>query len=542
MTEEKPTYKKKLIEVALPLSQINLACAHEGMPGIRKHPRGLHKWFAQRRLASIRAVLFSQVMDDPSNYMSEKEAIKERKKLFKTIEKMCNWNSTYNEQIFSKIRSQINESLKKKIIIADCFCGGGSIPVEAQRLGFDFQASDLNPISVILTKALVEIPPIFKDRPPINPNTLSNSSRIGSSSLGLVSDIEYYGKIINEQAKVKIGHLYPKVKDKTVISWLWARQVVCPNPACGINFPLVKSFTVCKTARKRVDIIPEVDLHNKTIHYNIGKQTGSIIGSVGRKGAICLSCKTPVTFDYIRDLGNQGKISYALIGLVLESTSGREYLSPIKEHEKIALSAVPEWIPETKLPDKALGFRVQLYGMKHHSDLFSPRQLTAMSTFCNLVREIHPLIMKDAVKASLIDDKIGLEEGGTGAKAYADAICTYLGFAVDRCADTWSNISAWQSTVEAPGHTFGRHAIPMGWDFGESNPFSESRGSWKSAYQWICENVNLHGPGRGKVMQLDAASPYKSSAKLVYCTDPPYFDNIGYADLSDFFYVAGFGG
>lgn len=538
MTEQ--NYKKKLIEVALPLLLINSACAHESKPGIRKHPRSLHKWFAQRRLASVRAILYAQLIDDPNNNLPEKEALNERKKHFKIIEQIIDWDNTYDDTLFSKVRKSMSQQVfHDKIIIADPFCGGGSIPLEAQRLGLDFMASDLNPISVLLTKALVEIPPLFKSQKPINPGTLHgvNSS---ASVLGLVSDIQYYGNIINEQAKAKIGHLYPKINNKTVLAWLWARQVPCPSPACNIKTPLVKTFTVCKTKRRQVQLVPIVNVRDRTISYKIEEAKDSennIQGTVGRKGVNCICCKTPITFEYIRKCGSGGKLDYTLIGIVLESKAGREYIPPVKDHEALASSAVPPWVPETKLPEKALGFRVQLYGMTHHKDLFTVRQLTALSTFCDLVKNMHNQIRVDATRAGMIDDGIALEQGGNGSTAYADAICTYLAFAIDRCADTWSNISAWQNTVEAPGHTFGRHAVPMGWDFGESNPFSNSRGSWRSAYQWISQNVNLQGPGRGTVCQIDAANYQKNSNKLIYCTDPPYFDNIGYADLSDFFYV-----
>ncbi len=432
--------------------------------------------------------------------------------------------------------------------VYDPFCGGGSIPLEAQRLGLVAYGSDLNPVAVLISKALIEIPPKFKDKPPVNPEAqkkLKITEWYGAQ--GLAEDVRYYGQWMRDEAFKRIGHLYPKVTlpqeygggDATVIAWLWARTVRCPNPACGAQMPLVNSFMLSTRKGKEAWVKPVIDRSQQPPVVRFGVKTGEgkvLEGTVNRKGAVCICCNTPVAFDYIRNEGKAGRMNAQLMAIVAEGQKQRVYISPNDDHIEIAFSAQPQWKPDTNLPEKALGFNVPLYGIKKHADLFTNRQLAALTTFSDLVSEAREKIKLDAIAAGLADDNLPLCKGGIGATAYADAVATYLAFAIDRSADYWSAICSWQSSRETMSHTFPRQAIPMVWDFAETNPFSHSAGNFGGAVDWISEvlqRLNCHT--KGLVKQHDATAALDSFINPIFSTDPPYYDNIGYADLSDFF-------
>jgi putative DNA methylase len=363
---------------------------------------------------------------------------------------------------------------------------------------------------------------------------------------GLAADIRYYGLWMRDEAQKRIGHLYPQVElatggEATVIAWLWARTVKCPNPACGCQMPLVKSFELSTKKGKEAWVEPIIDnsLTPPAIKFEV--KTGISTareGTVERKGAICLACDTPVAFDLIRSEAKAGRMNAQLMAVVADGSKNRLYLSPTKEHETIAASASPKWKPDTDLPEKALGFRIQAYGMTKHSDLFTARQLVALTTFSDLVGETRVKIMADAVATGMVDDKLPLNDGGTGATAYADAVATYLAFAVDKLSDRNSTICSWDIGQQKIRNTFGRQAIPMTWDFAEANLLSESSGSFDVAVAWVA--ISLEGCScntQGYAQQMDATTSPIYGKSIVVSTDPPYYDNIGYADLSDFFYV-----
>ncbi len=402
-------HRKKLIEVALPLEAINAASARE--KSIRHgHPSTLHLWWARRPLAACRAVLFSQLVDDPSShpdqFPTEDAQERERKRLFGIIERLVKWENSNDESVLAEARAEILKSCDgKPPPVLDPFCGGGSIPLEAQRLGLEAHASDLNPVAVLITKALIEIPPKFAGRPPVNPEARKNLAHSGSwkGAKGLAEDVRYYGKWMRDEAEKRIGYLYPKVKltkemaagrddlmalvgqQLTVIAWLWARTVKCPNPACGAQMPLVRSFWLSTKKGKPAWVQPVVDQNAKTVRFEISTGSGHPREStVDRRGALCLSCSSPVPFDVIRQEAREGRLGVQLMAIVAEGPRGRLYLSPIEQHQAIASGAVPNQPPETDLPDKALGFRVQAYGMTKHRDLFTKRQLVALTTFSDL--------------------------------------------------------------------------------------------------------------------------------------------------------------
>ncbi len=556
------TYRKKLIEVALPLEAINKASARE--KSIRHgHPSTLHLWWARRPLAAARAVIFTSLVDDPDSpdappafvdackklpgdgkNTAEKDTPRQR--LFDFIERLVTWEATTDEVILEKARELIRLSTDgNPPPLLDPFAGGGSIPLEAQRLGLEAHASDLNPVAVMINKAQIEIPPKFANMPPVNPKASEGTVKGGSwkGTAGLADDVRYYGQWMREKAFEKIGHLYPKCNGETVIAWLWARTVRCPNPACGVEMPLVRSFDLSKKKGKRTWIVPHINKDSRKISFEIKKgskkeQEEKTWGeTVNRGGATCLACKTPVSFNYIRDEGKAGRMSKYLMAIVTEGDRRRNYYAPDFEQQNIANIPVPQDIPDTYLPEKALGFRVQLYGMMKHQDLFSSRQLTALTTFSGLVSKALQKIESDAIKAGLINDETPLSDGGTGAKAYAEAISVYIGFLVSQLSNHNSTICTWNSPNEQMRSTFARHAMPMTWDFAESNLFCESSGSYHNLFTRMLKGfIALPAIGRGVATQADATT-LRAFSSLLVSTDPPYYNNIGYADLSDYFYI-----
>ena len=546
--------RRKLIEVALPLDAINAASAKE--KSIRHgHPSTLHLWWARRPLAACRAVLFASLVDDPSShpdkFPTEEDQAAERKRLFGIIERLVPWENSNNPEVLAEAREAIVESCDGELPpVLDPFAGGGSIPLEAQRLGLEARASDLNPVAVLINKALIEIPPRFANRPPVHPDQQGAAQlRSWSGAQGLAADVRYYGKWMRDEAERRIGHLYPKVTlpprhgggEATVIAWLWARTVHSPNPAWDGHVPLVRSFVLSNKRGRRTWIEALVDRANQSIRYEVRSGTGGDVpeGTVSRQGARCLATGTAMPFSYLREEARAGRMSHELIAVVAEGDRQRVYLEPTADHCEAARVVIPDSSPTTHLPPKALSFRVQTYGMTTHSDLFTARQLTSLTTFCDLVGELRELMTAHALASKMSDDRTPLRNGGVGASAYAEAVSVYLGLMVGKVADRLSTIATWDSTVKFEGirNTFSRQAIPMTWDFAEGNPFSASTGSTEQTLDWIGRVLDdLCGAVVGLVHQMDATA-VETDDSVIVSTDPPYYDNIGYADLSDFFYV-----
>lgn len=567
------SYRKKLIEVALPLDAINEASARE--KSIRHgHPSTLHLWWARRPLAAARAVLFAQLVDDPSAhpelFPTEAAQNEERERLFRLIEELVLWENTNNETVLNAARKEIRKSWvltcketgedpEKLPAFHDPFAGGGSIPLEAQRLGLEAYASDLNPVAVLINKAMIEIPPKFAGRPPVNPESRKNDKglEIWRGAQGLAEDVRYYGQWMRDEAEKRIGYLYPKVKvtaemvqkrpdlkplkgkELTVIAWLWARTVKSPNPAfSNVDVPLVKSFKLSTKKGKEVWVNPLIKNGDYCFEVRLDKFDLKQDGTVNRSGGRCIMSDTVIPFTYIREEGIAGRIGKKLMAIVCEGIRGRIYLSPDSENNRIANLAAPNWKPEIETFGKCR-VNIGLYGMTSWDKLFTPRQLLALSIFSDLVLEARDRFIADTKSADMPDDGKGLSDGGNQATAYGDALAVYLAFAIDRGADAWSSLASWRSQVEATRSTFARQALAMVWDFAEANPFSCSCGNWAgAAIDWICKvieklPINMNG---GSAVQLDATKQELSLNKII-STDPPYYDNIGYADLSDFFYV-----
>ncbi|MHB9291034.1 putative DNA methylase [Hollandina sp. SP2] len=702
--------KKKLIEVAIPLEAINAQAARE--KSIRHgHPSTLHLWWARRPLAACRAVLFASLVDDPSSrpdkFPTEDAQDAERRRLFRIIEKLVDWDNIKNEKLYNEAYEEILKSTNgSPPPVLDPFAGGGSIPLEAQRLGLEAHASDLNPVAVLINKALIEIPPRFKDMPPVNPkvrkeylgernervlqrnNTLAKSSggsegnisphsipstgrnlrdeipdhpcsginfsehsgRMGAgvpqgesplsvdsagviggsrnaadvmrrakmvpenadcnnsfltgrgepyayndkkevqrgergkrveergkraeergkrveereksaeereksandqlythssilfpNSTGLAEDVRYYGEWMREEAFKKIGRLYPKAKlpdgtEATVIAWIWARTVKCPNPACGVEMPLVRSFELSKKKGKEAWVKPVIRADKKSIRFEVQQGKGDVPeGVVNRNGARCICCGSPAGFPYIRDEGKAGRMGAKMMAIVADGQGGRIYLSPNADHVKTADVPKPENYPQGALSGKAK-VNAGLYGLTEFSDLFTPRQLTALVTFSDLVGDAITQAQADALDAGLPADDRGLDAGGNGARSYGEAVGVYLACAVNRLVDRSSTLASWQNIGDKIRSTFGRQALAMVWDYAEANSFCNSTGCWTGNVEWVYKCLqNCISNIQGFVDQQDAMQI--AGNPVVISTDPPYYDNIGYADLSDFFYI-----
>jgi putative DNA methylase len=528
--------KRKLIEVALPLDAINRESAREKT--IRHgHPSTFHLWWARRPLAACRAVLFASLVDDPSAhpelFPTEDSQLAERERLFKIIERLVRWDAAQDSTLLAETLTEIKRSCGDRLpTILDPFCGGGSIPLEAQRLGLDVLASDLNPVAALITKALIDIPGRFAGCPPVRPAGKAQLDlQAWRGAQGLAEDVRYYSRWIRGEAKQRIGQLYPSASvmgagssrgSAEVIAWIWARTVVCPNPACGSVMPLLNSMTLCSRRGREAWLEPVPARAQKRVEFKVRTGSGDPKqGSVTRGGATCLTCGTAVPLTTVRGLAQGGGLGSQLICTVAEGQRRRLYLEATEEQVAVSQVSRPANIPETEFPVSALGFRVQNYGITRHWQLFTDRQLVTMTTFVELVSEARTRILADGA-----DD------------AYADAVTTYLALCVDRLANRCSSQCFWNPGRETVEQVFARNALPMIWVYSEANPFSNSTGNFLGQVEYLAE-VLERVPARGtaNVRQLDAAAPGAWDGPVLVCTDPPYYDNVPYADLSDFFYV-----
>lgn len=582
MTASAP--RKKLIEVSIPLEAINAASARE--KSIRHgHPSTLHLWWARRPLAACRAVLFSQLVDDPSSwpdrFPTEETQDIERRRLHRVIERMVPWEASNNEDILNEARWEIARSVAwglgdeppakgdGKAVLAylqdkappvyDPFSGGGSIPLEAQRLGLRSYGSDLNPVAVLIGKALVEIPPKFAGRPPVNPKAREELERgrwNGKGAQGLAEDVRYYGQWMRDEAEKRIGHLYPKAKlpdgsEATVISWLWARTVRSPDPAAkGAMVPLVASFMLSTKDGKKAWVEPVID-PGATDGWRFEVKAGKLgkadedrlkNGTKTGRGSnfVCVLSGAAISPNHVRSEGMAKRLGARLMAVVIEGARGRIYLNPTEEHERLAESAEPDDVSAiaVDMPDNPRWFSPPGYGMTQYADIFTRRQLVALTTFSDLVKEAREYVLRDAQSVSVSSDPGRLHLGGAGPEAYADAVATYLAFAVSKSVDYNSSIASWHSSKEIIRNTFSRQAIPMTWDFVEPNIFSSSSGNFKTAAEYVTDAISsATGVSAGQIFNINASKNSFPVRPIVISTDPPYYDNIGYADLSDYFYI-----
>ena len=576
--------------MALPLDDINRAAAYEKMPGIGPHPRGIHHWWARRPLAAARAVLFAQLVDDPSArpelFPTKEEQDEERERLFAILRNLVLWENTTNEKVLEEARAEIRKSWRRTCednadhpraaelfdpeklpAFHDPFAGGGALPLEAQRLGLEAHASDLNPVAVLINKAMIEIPSQFAGRPPVNPETRAQDLFADwgwQGTAGLAKDIRHYGDWMRDEAERRIGHLYPKARvtaelvaerpdlkrykgrELTVIAWLWARTVRSPNPAFAqVKVPLISTFLLSTKEGKEAYVEPVVEGDRYRFEVRVGVPPDLVAKKRGTKSAgsgspfRCLVSDTPMPFEYLRSEAKAARMGSRLLAIVAQGDRSRVYLPPTEDHGEAAQRARPAWEPDSVLPARALGFRVQEYGMERWADLFTPRQLVALTTFSDLVGEAMERAQSDALAAGLPDDNQALREGGTGATAYAEAVGVYLTFVVDRCADFSNSCTRWVPGNQKVMNLYGKQAIAMTWDFPEAAVLENTVGGFVPASAFIADclaELPLSRRNAGQAELQDAATTGLSRGRIV-STDPPYYDNIGYADLSDFFYV-----
>ena len=579
------TNRKKLIEVALPLDAINAASARE--KSIRHgHPSTLHLWWARRPLAAARSVIFAQMVDDPSAhpdlFPTEADQEKERERLFDILRELVLWKNTTNEKVLERARTEIRKSWRRTCAdnadhpraaelfdpdklpaFHDPFAGGGALPLEAQRLGLEAHASDLNPVAVLINKAMIEIPPKFAGQSPVNPASREERSLIErewKGAKGLAEDVRYYGQWMRDEAERRIGHLYPQVeiteemvrerpdlerykgRKLTVIAWLWARTVRSPNPAfADVEVPLASTFMLSTKKGKEAYVEPVIEGHGYRFVVKVGTPEDAEAAKAGTKLARganfrCLMSGTPMAGDHIKAEGRAGRMGARLMAIVAEGDRGRVYLAPTEAHEVAAEDAVPDWKPDSTLPDDHRNFWTVQYGFTTFGDLFTPRQLVALTSFSDLVAEAMERIERDAANADLPKDERTLRDGGAGATAYAEAVGVYLAMAIDRMANTICTIARWTPDRGQTVTAFARQAIPMTWDFPDVNPFAAAAGDYGVSVDGVIKGMTEATEPNGFATQQDAALQSISIDKIV-STDPPYYDNIGYADLSDFFYV-----
>ena len=546
--------RPKLIEVALPLAAINKAASRE--KSIRHgHPSTLHLWWARRPLAATRAVIWASLVDDPSGdeSLTPEEQEEERQRLFGILERLVVWENSNNPDVLAEAEAEIDRCFPDgPPSILDPFAGGGAIPLEAQRLGLKALAGDLNPVAVLINKAMIEIPPRFAGMAPVHPSIEKTLTTWGRAQ-GLAADVEAYGQWMRDEAQRRIGHLYPDAtgpggEKLTPIAWIWARTVTSPDPSWSGHVPLVASWTLAKKPGKRkVWIEPIIDRQTQTISYEIregGEPTHE--RTVYRGNGTCLATGSAIPGNYIDQEAAQGRMGSVPMALVVESPTGRRYLAVDRRQlDGVGEAAVVRAsLNDIKLPQGAtrgtFGGNAQgrYYGFFEFADYFSDRQLVALTTFSGLLVEVKELIQADAAAVGMADGGKRLRDGGRGSVAYADAVVTYLAFAIDKCADYWSTIATWSSSGGFVRGTFGRQAIPMTWDFVEVNPYSSSTGNWMAMVDWVTKALS-HMPANlnGEAVQRDAQARVLECVGAALSTDPPYYDNISYADLSDFFYV-----
>ena len=579
---------RKLIEVALPLAAINAASARE--KSIRHgHPSTLHLWWARRPLAAARAVIFAQMVDDPSSwpdlFPTEKAQQKERRRLFGIIEELVKWENTTNERVLQAARDEIWQSWRRACAenadhpraaelfdrhklpaFHDPFAGGGALPLEAQRLGLEAHASDLNPVAVLINKAMIEIPPKFAGRPPVNPDWQAKSEEqktlmTWKGAQGLAEDVRYYGQWMRDEAEKRIGHLYPQIeiteeiaqerpdleqyvgRKLIVIAWLWARTVKSPNPAfADVDVPLISTFMLSTKKGKEAYVEPVVENGSYRFAVKVGTPPDPVVAKAGTKlsrGANfrCLMSEAPIAGDYIKAEGKAGRMGARLMAIVAEGERRRVYLSPIREQEEVIRKTKVGWKPEVTISGSTQYLGVKPYGMDRFDQLFTDRQLVALTTFSDLVAEAIARVRYDATASGLSDDGRAPHDDATGAAAYAEAVGVYLGFSVDKMTDTNTCLCSWQVNPPRLRATFGRQALPMVWDYAEANIFGDAAGDFGRCVGSLTEVLDKGGlRGVGNAQQSDAQT-LDVGLPRVFSTDPPYYDNIPYADLADFFYV-----
>ncbi len=542
-------YKPKLIEVALPLVAINDAAGAEGSTGQRPHAKNLHRWWARRPLSAARAVLWASLIDDPSGDVSLSDDAREaeRLRLFRILERLVAADTADDQTIWSEARQELARCFPDGLpTVLDPFGGGGAIPLEAQRLGLKAVTGDLNPVPVLIQRAMLQLPVRFRSRAPVHADA-ENDLQVWQGAQGLATDVELYGRWMRDEAARKVGYMYPPVPqdsggDETVIAWIWARTVMSPDPTWRAHVPLVASWVLSRKAGKpTIWIEPRVDREAKAISYVVrhgGTPTHS--RTVDNGNGTCIATGATILPDYIKSEAVAGRLKHQLIAIVSDGQQGKKFHSPLRSHEVAADVEPPKWRPQGRNPERLTGGTVVVYGLDEWWKLFTNRQLNALTTFSDLLAEVHEKVCTDAVAAGLSSDGARFRDGGMGAMAYADAITTYLAFVLDKYADFGNSLCSWNAPNSQVRYLFADKSIPMKWDFVETNPFSGKMASWDAQLSGLVAAVRdclATGDGpEADVAQMDAGARVSGASDVVISMDPPYYANIFYSDLSDFFY------
>jgi putative DNA methylase len=553
-----------LIEVALPLSEINDASAYDKMPGIGPHPKGIHHWWARLPLPTARAILFASVVDDPSEdlerFPTEERQTQERERLFDIIRSLMQKKLHEHPEVYAAAKAEMLSQCAGRLpTVYDPFAGGGSIPLEASRMGFSAQAADLNPVAVLLNKCNLEIAPRWARCPPVNP---TDRKQIGGTDSwpgthGLAADVRYYSSRIRNQLSERVGHLYPNATSAThhngvsVVAWIWARTVVSPNPAMhGKRVPLMSTFWLSSKANGQVWVDPSFDAHaadglrfeirfgtatkEQTAKFKLGTRAGKA------QDFYCLLSNQPIPRDYVQAEGKAGRLGTTLVATVVEGKPRKTYVAATPEQLQAATASLDSPIPELArstflsgtLPDRAniTGGVCSAYGINTWGQLFTNRQLIALVTLSDLITIVAKEVKADALRT-------GMAAGD--ADDYADTIQTFLALAQDRCADFNNSLCRWSPSNQKVMNLYARQALPMVWDYAEANLLGDSVGAWQTCSDYVadCVQVIAADEETGKARQLDAAAGVAGLSDILVSTDPPYYDNISYATLSDFFYL-----
>jgi putative DNA methylase len=564
---DRSTERKKLIEVALPLTAINTESELDKKLSAG-HPTTLHYWWAPRPLPACRAIVFASLVDDPSSrpdlFPDEESQDAERRRLFELMRELIRWENRKNGRVLEAARAEIVKGTNGTLpTLFDPFCGRGLIPLEGQRLGLEVVAADVNPVAALIAKCLLEIVPRLLGRPPVNPKSSARRLLETSGTEGLADDVEYYGRLVLQRAEAKLRPFFPEYtvspelarerpdlkpligQRLTVMAWLWARTVRCSNPACGCLIPLVGSFWLSQRGRRKWWLEPEVDRKKKTIRFNIRCGEGQAPPPTRRPNTggtfRCLACGQDSDERHLEGEGRAGRIGKILMACIADGgrSLGRIYLPATKEHEEIASSARPEWRPDIAIPEYSQAMPTIRHGVRTWADFFTERQLLTLETLAQEIRAVHDVIRRDAVAAGWPDDGRSLENGGEAARAYAEAVTALLGIVLGKYANRSCSFSFWHSgkgTVEQP---FAQQGFQKSWDFVESNPFCEASGGWAKAVEYPVKVIRDLYPHvkPGRVLCQPVSKSRGLGGPFLVITDPPYYDQIGYADLSDFFYI-----
>ncbi|MGE0306055.1 MAG: DUF1156 domain-containing protein [Acidimicrobiia bacterium] len=538
------TYKKKLIEVALPLATINAESARD--KGIRNHPQALHRWWARRPLAAARAVLWASLVDDPSahpdRFPSHDEQQAERDRLFGILERLVPWEASNDRRVLDEARAEIVRSCEGELPrLLDPFGGGGAIPLEAMRLGLPTFTGDLNPVAVIIQRAMLEVPHRFAGRPPVAP-AIRSSQGIWEGMRGLAADIEFHGEWMREEARRRIGKYYPDARRAdgaavAPVGWVWARTVKSPDPSWPGRVPLVRSWVLSKKpGRPVVWIEPVVDHASKSVSFHIREGGNPPPGNIGRQGGVCIATGAPIPISYIRNEAKADRMGSAMLAIVAEGDRARLFLDPIDATDLEAGLPDPSWVPTGAMSANTRHMSPPGFGLDQWSKLFTKRQLVALSTLMELLDEVKARVEADAIEIST--DSTNLRDGGAGGRAYAEAVVTYLALALSKGLDFNCTLAGWDATNVKIRNTFARQALPMTWDYVEANILGQGVGSFSSMVSSTTAALLALPVGDGaSTTQRDARARVAEVGMCVVATDPPYYDNVPYADISDFFYV-----